>query len=184
MSEREDVVETIAVETVAVTTPAAVEAAAGDATEELGKVRELVLKAHPDVVPDLVRGELGRRADRLGRAGPQRLPAHRRAGRGSSREVERSRSREVDRRRRHDRRSCSHRRCRPAVRQRRRSGQSGADHQDRAGAGRAEETRVRRECETVEESRPASCYSLRLSVRLPRRSDRLQSEPGGPTPWP
>jgi hypothetical protein len=56
MSEREDVVETIAVETVAVTTPAAVEAAAGGA-EELGKVRELVLKAHPDVVPDLVRGD-------------------------------------------------------------------------------------------------------------------------------
>jgi len=56
MSEREDVVETNVVETVAVTTPAAVEAA-GDATEELGKVRELVLKAHPDVVPDLVRGD-------------------------------------------------------------------------------------------------------------------------------
>ena len=56
MSEREDVVETIAVETVAVTTPAAVEAAAGG-TEELGKVRELVLMAHPDVVPDLVRGD-------------------------------------------------------------------------------------------------------------------------------
>ena len=56
MSEREDVVETIAVETVAVTTPAAVEEAAGG-MEDLGKVRELVLKAHPDVVPDLVRGD-------------------------------------------------------------------------------------------------------------------------------
>jgi hypothetical protein len=29
---------------------------AGGGGEELGKVRELVLKAHPDVVPDLVRG--------------------------------------------------------------------------------------------------------------------------------
>jgi hypothetical protein len=56
MTEREDVAETIAVETVAVTTPAGVEAADGGA-EELGKVRELVLKAHPDVVPDLVRGD-------------------------------------------------------------------------------------------------------------------------------
>ena len=56
MSEREDVVETIAVETVAVTTPAGVEPVGGG-TEELGKVRELVLKAHPDVVPDLVRGD-------------------------------------------------------------------------------------------------------------------------------
>jgi hypothetical protein len=55
MSEREDVVETVAVETVAVTTPAGVEPAGGG-TQDLGKVRELVLKAHPDVVPDLVRG--------------------------------------------------------------------------------------------------------------------------------
>jgi hypothetical protein len=46
--------ETVEVQTAAAgTTPAGVEAAGG---EELGKVRELVLKAHPDVVPDLVRG--------------------------------------------------------------------------------------------------------------------------------
>jgi hypothetical protein len=36
----------------AVTTPASVEPVGTD----LGKVRELVLRAHPDVVPDLVRG--------------------------------------------------------------------------------------------------------------------------------
>ena len=46
-------VQTVEVQPVAGTTPAGVEAAGG---EELGKVRELVLKAHPDVVPDLVRG--------------------------------------------------------------------------------------------------------------------------------
>src|SRR5918998_37621 len=52
MSEREDVIETVDVQTVAVTTPANVEPVGTD----LNKVRELVLKAHPDVVPDLVRG--------------------------------------------------------------------------------------------------------------------------------
>jgi hypothetical protein len=63
MSERGDGVETVEVETAAGTTPAGREAAGGEAAggvaaggEELGKVRELVLKAHPDVVPDLVRG--------------------------------------------------------------------------------------------------------------------------------
>ena len=52
MSEREDVVEIADVQTVVVTTPASAEPAETD----LGKVRELVLKAHPDVVPDLVAG--------------------------------------------------------------------------------------------------------------------------------
>jgi hypothetical protein len=58
MSERGDGVETVEVETAAGTTPAGGEAASVEAAggEELGKVRELVLKAHPDVVPDLVRG--------------------------------------------------------------------------------------------------------------------------------
>jgi hypothetical protein len=46
-------VQTVEVRTEGGTTPAGVEPAGG---EELGKVRELVLKAHPDVVPDLVRG--------------------------------------------------------------------------------------------------------------------------------
>ena len=54
MTEREDVVETIEVQTAAVTTPAPAESATADG--ELSKVRELVLRAHPDVVPDLVRG--------------------------------------------------------------------------------------------------------------------------------
>jgi hypothetical protein len=52
MSEREDVVETADVQTVAVTTPVGAEPVETD----LGKVRELVLKAHPDVVPDLIVG--------------------------------------------------------------------------------------------------------------------------------
>ena len=58
MSERGNEVETVDVETAAGTTPAGGEAASVEAAggEELGKVRELVLKAHPDVVPDLVRG--------------------------------------------------------------------------------------------------------------------------------
>ena len=56
MSEREDVVETIDVETVAVTTPVPAIADSQQPQGDLGKVRELVLKAHPDVVPDLVRG--------------------------------------------------------------------------------------------------------------------------------
>ena len=52
MSEREDVVETVDVQTVAVTTPVGAEPVETD----LGKVRELVLKAHPEVVPDLIVG--------------------------------------------------------------------------------------------------------------------------------
>jgi hypothetical protein len=51
-NEETTVVETGEVQTVAVSTPAVAEPADAD----LGKVRELVLKAHPDVVPDLVRG--------------------------------------------------------------------------------------------------------------------------------
>src|SRR5215207_5874857 len=54
-----ETVETTAVETtrtVETTTPAQGTTPAGDGGAELGKVRELVLKAHPDVVPDLVRG--------------------------------------------------------------------------------------------------------------------------------
>ena len=56
MSEREDVVETVDVETVAVTTAVPPVAESQQPPADLGKVRELVLKAHPDVVPDLVRG--------------------------------------------------------------------------------------------------------------------------------
>ncbi len=88
MSEREDVVETLAVETAAVTTPAIAEPAGGG-TEELGKVRELVLKAHPDVVPDLV---LGSSVDELiASVEPARSAYQRIAER-----VEKSRSREVE----------------------------------------------------------------------------------------
>ena len=56
MSELEDVVGTVDVETVAVTTPVPPIANSQQPQADLGKVRELVLKAHPDVVPDLVRG--------------------------------------------------------------------------------------------------------------------------------
>jgi hypothetical protein len=52
MTEREEPVETVEIQTAAVTTPANVEPAGTD----LGKVRELVLKAHPDAVPDLIAG--------------------------------------------------------------------------------------------------------------------------------
>jgi hypothetical protein len=59
-SEREEATETVESQTTPaeeqatteMTTPADVEPAGTD----LGKVRDLVLKAHPDVVPDLVRG--------------------------------------------------------------------------------------------------------------------------------
>jgi len=60
-SEREEATETVEsltttaeeqATTTEMTTPAGVEPAGTD----LGKVRDLVLKAHPDVVPDLVRG--------------------------------------------------------------------------------------------------------------------------------
>jgi hypothetical protein len=53
MSEGGDEVEMVEVQAGGRTTPAGGDPAGGD---ELGKVRELVLKAHPDVVPDLVRG--------------------------------------------------------------------------------------------------------------------------------
>ena len=63
MSERETVVETVEVQTGGVTTPAAPIASSQQPMAngqqplaDLGKVRELVLKAHPDVVPDLVAG--------------------------------------------------------------------------------------------------------------------------------
>jgi hypothetical protein len=52
MTEREEPVETVEIQTAAVTTPANVEPTGTD----LSKVRELVLKAHPDVVPDLIAG--------------------------------------------------------------------------------------------------------------------------------
>jgi hypothetical protein len=54
MSEPENIAETADVQTVAVTTPPI--ANDHQPTADLGKVRELVLKAHPDVVPDLVAG--------------------------------------------------------------------------------------------------------------------------------
>src|SRR5215212_7728636 len=53
MSEGGDEMEMVEVQAGGGTTPAGGDSAGGD---ELGKVRELVLKAHPDVVPDLVRG--------------------------------------------------------------------------------------------------------------------------------
>ena len=51
-SEETTAVETVEVQTEAVSPPAGAEPAGTD----LGKVRELVLKAHPDVVPDLIVG--------------------------------------------------------------------------------------------------------------------------------
>src|SRR5215203_1236481 len=78
MSEQETV-ETTAVETtrtVETTTPAQVTTEAPGA--DLGKVRELVLKAHPDVVPDLVRG---------GSGGPGSDDEDRPGARGSEAEV-------------------------------------------------------------------------------------------------
>src|SRR5215217_4897746 len=56
MSERGDEVETVEVQTTAETTPAPSIGNSQQPLADLGKVRELVLKAHPDVVPDLVRG--------------------------------------------------------------------------------------------------------------------------------
>ena len=63
MTEREELVETIEIQTAAVTTPAPLIAdRQGNSTgadgpiADLSKVRELVLKAHPDVVPDLIAG--------------------------------------------------------------------------------------------------------------------------------
>jgi hypothetical protein len=51
-NEETTVIETVETKREAVTTPASVEPVGMD----LGKVRELVLRAHPDVVPDLVWG--------------------------------------------------------------------------------------------------------------------------------
>jgi hypothetical protein len=70
MSERQDIVEPVDAQTVAETTPAPTTAKSQapiansqqpiansqQPTTDLGKVRDLVLKAHPDIVPDLVRG--------------------------------------------------------------------------------------------------------------------------------
>jgi hypothetical protein len=61
MSEREDVVETVDAQTEAVATQPAANSqrdpSGGDQPiADLGKVRELVLKAHPDIVPDLIVG--------------------------------------------------------------------------------------------------------------------------------
>ena len=91
MTEREDVVETVDVPIPAVTTPANEEPAGTD----LNKVRELVLRAHPDVVPDLIAGSS---VDELiasvepARTAYQRIADQVRESR--SREVEVSRSRE------------------------------------------------------------------------------------------
>ena len=54
MGEGEDGVATVEVQT-AVTTPVPV-GSSEQPVADLGKVRELVLRAHPDVVPDLVAG--------------------------------------------------------------------------------------------------------------------------------
>jgi hypothetical protein len=91
MSEPENVVETIDVQT----TSAAPTADSQQSTADLDKVRELVLKAHPDVVPDLVAGST---VDELlasvepARTAYQRIADHVRES--SSREVEMSSSRE------------------------------------------------------------------------------------------
>jgi len=60
-SEREEATETVESQTTpaeeqATTTEMTVPAGVEPAATDLGKVRDLVLKAHPDVVPDLVRG--------------------------------------------------------------------------------------------------------------------------------
>jgi hypothetical protein len=60
-SEREEAAETVESQTTpaeeqATTTEMTAPAGSEPAATDLGKVRDLVLKAHPDVVPDLVRG--------------------------------------------------------------------------------------------------------------------------------
>jgi hypothetical protein len=101
MSEPENLVETVDVQTAAIATP---EPPAGNNQQpiatsqqpnpDLDKVRELVLKAHPDVVPDLVAGNS---VDELiasvepARTAYQRIADHVRES--SSREVELSSSR-------------------------------------------------------------------------------------------
>jgi hypothetical protein len=109
MSEPEHAVETADAQTGAVTTPAPPitnsqqpmansqqpTASSPPPTSDLGQVRELVLKAHPDVVPDLVRGSS---VDELiasvepARTAYQRIADQVRESR--SREVERASSRE------------------------------------------------------------------------------------------
>ena len=56
MNEQETTETTRTTETTTETRQEAGITPAGGAGEDLGKVRDLVLKAHPDVVPDLVRG--------------------------------------------------------------------------------------------------------------------------------
>jgi hypothetical protein len=91
MSEPENGIETVDVQT----TSAAPTATSQQPAADLDKVRELVLKAHPDVVPDLVAGSS---VDELiasvepARTAYQRIADHVRES--SSREVERSSSRE------------------------------------------------------------------------------------------
>ena len=60
---------------------------------ELGKVRDLVLKAHPDVVPDLVRG--GSVDELIASVEPARTAYQRIADQVASRAVEQSSSREI-----------------------------------------------------------------------------------------
>jgi hypothetical protein len=101
MSEPENVVETVDVQTAAVATPEPPTANSQQPTAtshqpnpDLDKVRELVLKAHPDVVPDLVAGSS---VDELiASVEPARTAYQRIADRvreSSSREVELSSSR-------------------------------------------------------------------------------------------
>jgi len=91
MSEPENGIETVDVQT---TSPAQI-ADSQQPNPDLDKVRELVLKAHPDVVPDLVAGSS---VDELiasvepARTAYQRIADHVRES--SSREVEQSSSRE------------------------------------------------------------------------------------------
>ena len=99
MHEGEDGVETVDGQT-AVTTPAPVAnsqqptASSQPPLADLGKVRELVLKAHPDVVPDLVAGSS---VDELlasvepARSAYQRIADQVRSAEAGSREGEKSR---------------------------------------------------------------------------------------------
>jgi hypothetical protein len=95
MSETENVVETVDVQTAAIATSVPPPATSQQPNADLDKVRELVLKAHPDVVPDLVAGSS---VDELiasvepARTAYQRIADHVRES--SSREVEQSSSRE------------------------------------------------------------------------------------------
>ena len=95
MSEPERVVETADLQTVAVTTPAPPIATSQQPGADLDKVRELVLRAHPDVVPDLVAG--GSVDELIASVEPARTAYQRIADQvreSRSREVEQSSSRE------------------------------------------------------------------------------------------